>query len=62
MDMFPHTGDIHNGVSGHVECVCQLVKQSMDNDKQKSHSKKENLENVKPKIEVRKMINNLSES
>ena len=21
MDMFPHTGDIHNGVSGHVECV-----------------------------------------
>ncbi|MCX4297816.1 MAG: hypothetical protein OSJ73_12390 [Lachnospiraceae bacterium] len=29
----------------------------MDNDKQKSHSKKENLENVKPKIEVRKMIN-----
>ena len=21
MDMFPHTGDIHNGVSGHVETV-----------------------------------------
>ena len=25
MDMFPHTGDIHNGVSGHVETVVQLV-------------------------------------
>lgn len=24
MDMFPHTGDIHNGVSGHVETVVLL--------------------------------------
>lgn len=24
LDIFPHTGDIHNGVSGHVETVCLL--------------------------------------
>ncbi len=22
LDMFPHTGDIHSGVPGHVETVC----------------------------------------
>ena len=30
LEMFPHTGDIHNGVSGHVEtlflCPWELVK------------------------------------
>jgi hypothetical protein len=26
LDMFPHTGDIHNGVSGHVETVVCLCK------------------------------------
>ena len=26
LDMFPHTGDIHNGVSEHVETVVQLSK------------------------------------
>ena len=26
MDMFPHTGDIHNGVSGHVESIVLLSK------------------------------------
>lgn len=26
MDMFPHTGDIHNGVSGHVETVVLMGK------------------------------------
>lgn len=25
-DMFPHTGDIHAGVSGHVECVVLMSK------------------------------------
>lgn len=25
LDMFPHTGDIHTAVSGHVETVVQLV-------------------------------------
>ena len=24
LDIFPHTGDIHNGVSGHTETVCLL--------------------------------------
>lgn len=24
LEMFPHTGDIHNGVSGHVEAVTLL--------------------------------------
>lgn len=24
LDIFPHTGDIHNGVSGHVETVCLM--------------------------------------
>ena len=26
LDMFPQTGDIHSGVSGHVESVCLLSK------------------------------------
>ncbi len=26
LDIFPHTGDIHNGVSGHTECVAVLEK------------------------------------
>lgn len=26
MDMFPHTGDIHNGVSGHTETCVLLSK------------------------------------
>ena len=29
-DMFPHTGDIHAGVSGHVETVCLLGKRKPD--------------------------------
>lgn len=30
LDIFPHTGDIHNGVSGHVETVCLLSKLHSD--------------------------------
>ena len=26
IDMFPHTADIHSGVSGHVETCCLLTK------------------------------------
>lgn len=29
-DMFPHTGDIHAGVSRHVETVCLLGKRKPD--------------------------------
>ena len=29
-DMFPHTGDIHAGVSGHVETVCLLSNRQPD--------------------------------
>ena len=43
--------------SPHVEVVCQLVRQSMNNDKQKNYVKKENLKNVKVKVEARKRIN-----
>ncbi len=49
VDQFGHTG--------HVECVCQLVKQSMNNDKHKNYVKKENLKNVKVKVEASKKIN-----
>lgn len=49
VDQFGHTG--------HVETVCQLKKQSMEYDKQKNHAKKENLENVKAKVEARNKIN-----
>ena len=30
LDMFSHTGDIHNSVSGHVETVCCLYHQKKD--------------------------------
>ena len=30
LEMFPHTGDIHNGVSGHVETVCLLSNRKPD--------------------------------
>lgn len=30
LDIFPHTGDIHNGVSGHVETVVLLSKLKVD--------------------------------
>ena len=30
MDMFPHTGDIHTAVSGHVECVALLSNRNAD--------------------------------
>ena len=30
VDMFPHAGDIHNGVSRHVETVCCLYRQKKD--------------------------------
>ena len=28
LEMFPHTGDIHNGVSGHVECVVLMLRKN----------------------------------
>lgn len=28
LDMFPHTADIHNGVSGHVECVVLMLRKN----------------------------------
>ena len=28
LDMFPHTGDIHNGVSVHVECVVLMLRKN----------------------------------
>ena len=30
LDMFPHTGDIHTVVSGHVETVCLLSNRKPD--------------------------------
>lgn len=30
VEMFPHTDDIHSGVSGHVECVCLLSNRKPD--------------------------------
>ena len=30
LDIFPHTGDIHNGVSGHLETVCLLSNRKQD--------------------------------
>ena len=30
LDMFPHTGDIHSGVPGHVETVCLLYHQKKE--------------------------------
>ena len=30
LDMFPHTGDIHTAVSGHVETVCLLGRRKPD--------------------------------
>lgn len=49
VDQFGHTG--------HVECACQLVRQSMNSDKHKNYVKKENLKNVKVKVEAKKGIN-----
>lgn len=34
LDMFPHMGDIHNGVSGHVEVVSLLQKMSNTRSKE----------------------------
>lgn len=45
------------GGTVHVECACQLVRQSMNSDKHKNYVKKENLKNVKVKAEAKKRIN-----